>query len=296
MSKALRPNVLRAVRLLPEAVRIGNAPSGSEDPPERPSSDLSAPDHPGDLLTQLTDELSLLKKKLEETEKENKTLLSRAERFESELSAEKKRLEKDRIEMTDKLEAEALAARGQATSEGFEEGRKTGYEQGIDDARKEAAREAREKIQSMVALLGAVYDSLKEKVDDLADLQMPRLIRMWEFLLSRMLCREAALDEGTARRVLAGVLERISDKDRVFVYLNPEDLEGVQAKKDEFGELLRGVKHLEFTPDRNVDVGSCIVETNLGIYDARWRTQLEQIAAEIDRLFIEGGAEDDGSS
>ena len=294
MSKALRPNVLRAVRLLPEAVRIGNGPLGTEEPPETIPSDPSPQDHPGDLLTQLTDELSLLKKKLEEAEKENQTLTSQLKDFESELSAEKDRLEKKRKEMIEKLEAEALTARGQATSEGFEEGRKTGYDQGIDDARKDAAREAKEKVQSLVALLASIHEGLKEKVDDLAGLQMPRLIRMWEFLLSRMLCREAALDEATARRVLSGVLERISDKDRVLVYLNPEDLEGVEAKKDEFGELLRGVKHLEFTPDNNVDAGSCIVETNLGIYDARWRTQLEQIAAEIDRLFIEGGAEDDG--
>ena len=70
----------------------------------------------------------------------------------------------------------------------------------------------------------------------------------------------------------------------------------MRSRRDEYSDLLRGVRHLEFTPDPNVDAGSCIVETNMGIYDARWRTQLEQVAGEIERLFLEGGAEDDGES
>ena len=296
MSKLLRPNVLRAVRLLPEAVRIGNAPPAEQDPREKAGRESSAADHPQDLLSQLTEELTLLKKKLEESERENRDLASRAAVFEDELSREKVLLDEERRKIMSTMESDAAAARKKAASEGFEEGRKSGYDQGIDDARKEAGREAEEKIRSAVALLESVHGSLGERFDALAALQMPRLIRMWEFLLSRLLRKEASLDGETALRVLRGVLERISDKERVLVYLNPDDVDAVRGRKDEFSDLLRGIRHLEFIPDGNVDAGSCLVETNLGIYDARWRTQLEQISAEVEKLFIEGGASDDGSA
>jgi flagellar assembly protein FliH len=297
LSKPLRPNVIRAVRLLPEAVRIGSSAGEERRAPESaPGEPAGAGNHPGDLFTQLTEELSLLKAKLEESERENRDLASRAAVFEEELSRERVRLKEERGAMVSALESEAAAARKKAMSEGFEEGRKAGYEQGIDDARKEAAGEAEEKIRSAVDLLESVHRSLEEHMDALAELRMPRLIRMWEFLLSRMLRREVSLDGETALRVLRGVLERISDKERVVVYLSPEDADAVRGRKDEFGDLLRGVRHLEFVPDGNVDAGSCIVETNLGIYDARWRIQLEQVSGEIDRLFIEGGTSDDGSS
>lgn len=296
MSKPLRPNVLRAVRLLPEAVRIGSSQEDNRRVPEAAPGEPETGNHPGDLFTQLTDELTLLKAKLEESERENRDLASRAAVFEEELSRERVRLKEERGKMVSALEAEAAAARKKAVSEGFEEGRKAGYEQGIDDARKEAAREAEEKIRSAVDRLESVHRSLEEHLDALAELQMPRLIRMWEFLLSRMLSKEVSLDGETALRLLRGVLERISDKERVVVYLSPEDADAVRGRKDEFGDLLRGVRHLEFVPDGNVDAGSCIVETNLGIYDARWRIQLEQVSGEIERLFIEGGASDDGSS
>ncbi len=296
LSKLLRPNVLRAVRLLPEAVRIGNAPGGNREIHETTPREPEAGNHPVDLISQLSEELSLLKTRLEESERENRDLASRASVFEEELSRERVRLEEERGKMVSSLEAEAAAVRKKAVSEGFEEGRKAGYEQGIENARKDAAKEAEEKIRSAVFLLESVHRSLGEHLDALCSLQMPRLIRMWEFLLSSMLRKEVSLDGETAVRMLRGVLERISDKERVLVYLNPEDVDALRGRKDEFGDLLRGVRHLEFIPDGNVDAGSCIVETNLGIYDARWRIQLEQVSGEIERLFIEGGTGNDGSS
>lgn len=293
MSKLPRPNVLRAVRLLPEAVRIGSAlppetPPEGEPPRENPRA------RQDDLMTQLTEELSLLKSRLEETEAENRELASRSEALEKELTAEKTRVEEERRKLVSEMEAASAAARKKAAGEGFEEGRKAGHDQGLDDARKEASREAADAIRSAVELLESVKVALDKKMDDLVALQSPKLIRMWEHLLSRMLFKEAALDPETALRVLRGTLERISDKERLLVYMNPSDAESVKNRRDEYGDLLRGVRHLEFTPDPNVDAGSCIVETNMGIYDARWRTQLEQIAGEIEQLFLEGGAEDDG--
>jgi flagellar assembly protein FliH len=293
LSKLPRPNVLRAVRLLPEAVRIGSAlppetPPEGEPPRENPRA------RQDDLMTQLTEELSLLKSRLEETEAENRELASRSEALEKELTAEKTRVEKERKKLVSEMEAASAAARKKAAGEGFEEGRKAGHDQGLDDARKEASREAADAIRSAVELLESVKVALDKKMDDLVALQSPKLIRMWEHLLSRMLFKEAALDPETALRVLRGTLERINDKERLLVYMNPSDAESVKNRRDEYGDLLRGVRHLEFTPDPNVDAGSCIVETNMGIYDARWRTQLEQIAGEIEQLFLEGGAEDDG--
>ena len=293
MSKLPRPNVLRAVRLLPEAVRIGSAL-----PPETPPEGEPLREPPrarqDDLMAQLTEELSLLKSRLEETEAENRELTSRSGALEKELAAEKTRVEEERKKLVSEMEAASAAARKKAAGEGFEEGRKAGHDQGLDDARKEASREAADAIRSAVELLESVKVALDKKMDDLVALQSPKLIRMWEHLLSRMLFKEAALDPETALRVLRGTLERINDKERLLVYMNPSDAESVKNRRDEYGDLLRGVRHLEFTPDPNVDAGSCIVETNMGIYDARWRTQLEQIAGEIEQLFLEGGAEDDG--
>ena len=89
MSKLPPPNVLRAVRLLPEAVRIGKAPfpesaSRGELPVERTASGRQE-----DLLAQLAEELTLLKSRLAGAEAENLELASRSSALEGELAAEK---------------------------------------------------------------------------------------------------------------------------------------------------------------------------------------------------------------
>lgn len=279
--------MLRVVRVLPDAVKIGSSSSddGSE---EENAAGILPEERSADLPTQLTEEISRLKARVAESEAENRELAARAGVIERELAGEREHLAAERKKMKTEMEAEGRSLRKKSASEGFEEGRKAGYDEGIENARQEAAREYERKISSLVTLLEGVHAALAAEMEALASLQMPRLVRMWELLLSRMLRREVALDEGIAFEVLRGVLERLSDRERILVYVNPADADQVSKRKDVFGDLLRGVKHLEFIPDGNVDEGSCIVETNLGIYDARWRTQLEQIGQEIDRLFIEG--------
>ena len=292
MSKSPRTNLIRAVRLLPEAVKVGLGPLPDE------TVELLSPVDPGresavrDEHAGLLDEVERLRESIRRVEQENRDLAARVALSEKELSDERRRLEADRQRMKADMEAEAESVRKAAEVEGAERGRSAGYEEGARKAREEIALEYEQKVSSLVALLESVHASLDQSAEELANLGMPRLIRLWERMLSRMLRREVELSDDTVQRVLRGILERLSDRDRILVYLNPADAERTSGRRDVFGDLLLGVKHPEFIPDVNVEEGSCIVETNLGIYDARWRTQLEQIHQEIDHLFVEGRKDD----
>ena len=294
LSKFPRANIIRAVRLLPEAVRVGAAAhSVEEEQEERVSSPPAAQRKEPDELKELQEEVQRLTSALRDAERENRDLAARVTLSEKELSKEKERLAAERREMEAAQKSEYESLRAKAAAEGAEEGRKSGREEGIRTAREEIAREYEQKVSSLVALLEKVHSTLTERTEELAALGMPRLIRLWELMLSKMLHREAQVSEGAVFPVLRSLLERLSDRDRILVYLNPKDSEQTAERKDVFGDLLRGVKHLEFIPDANVEKGSCIVETNLGIYDARWQTQLEQIHREIEHLFLEGRKNDD---
>ncbi|MDI9370229.1 MAG: hypothetical protein GX181_02610 [Synergistaceae bacterium] len=287
MYKFSKAKIIRAVRVLPEAVKIGLAPEEAEAPEE--SLDSQGPreaERGGD--ESLQKEIERLKVELENERLENSDLVSRLSLSEKEMVRERENLAAERDRMKAAMQAEAESLKKKAAVEGAEEGRKAGYEEGAATAREEISREYEEKVSSLVSVLEGVHASLKGSGEDLAALVMPRLIRLWELMLSRMLHREVELSEDTVVPVLRTLMERLSDRESILVYLNPGDAEQTADRRDEFGDLLLGVKHLEFIPDPNVEKGSCVVETNLGIYDARWRTQLEQIQKEIDHLFIEG--------
>lgn len=271
MSEYISPKLLKAVRLIPQAVKVASL--------KEQGVDLGSAEETGEEKK----EEAALKKTIEQLKRENAAL-------KAELSRERKKLEAERQDMARKIGQEAEKLKKKALKEGYEEGYRRGMEQGKVEAVEAVREENIKKVSSLVGLLESIHEELEKSLNTLLLANEAKLVRLWEKILSRLLFQRASLDEGVVLRVLKDILARASDKERIFVYLDPSDLIYVKSHSDELAELLRGVKHLEFIPDDNVDKGSCVVETNLGVYDARWRTQLEQISQELDKVLLEGRA------
>jgi len=272
LSDHLSPKLLKAVRLIPQAVKVTSL-NGQQ-------ADLRSAER---VSEEKEEEEATLRRTVEQLRRENAALRA-------ELDGERKRLEAERRDMTLKMSQEAEKLREKALREGYEEGYRRGAEQGKIEAIEAVREENIKKISSLVGLLESIHEELKNSLDVLLLANEAKLVRLWEKILSRLLFQRASLDEGLVLRVLKEILARASDRERILIYLNPSDLTYAESHSDELAELLRGVKHLEFIPDGNVDKGSCVVETNLGVYDARWRTQLEQISQELDKVLLEGRA------
>ncbi|MBR0234777.1 MAG: flagellar assembly protein FliH, partial [Synergistaceae bacterium] len=102
----------------------------------------------------------------------------------------------------------------------------------------------------------------------------------------RMLFRQVELNPNTVDSVLSELLSKLSDKNQILIYVSPEDFKHLDGKLEKnFREALRGAKKVELKADSNVEKGSCIIETGLGIYDARWKTQMSQVESVIDEIF-----------
>lgn len=291
MSNHLRRNILRAVRMLPQTVRIGVVPENGKTDDENDTTDVfveSEADHAESELDIARKEANVFRAQSVRMEKENAELLSRIQALEAEIAKLGAQVDSERRQMTAELESESRKLFERARSEGRAEGQKTGREEGLVQAKKEISAEYAQRFSALVSRLESVHETLVAQTDSLIRLLVPKVIRLWQNLLKRMLHKEVALDQETILRVFAGVLQRVSNKERIVVYLAPEDVDLLRDRQGEYADILRGTKHLEFIADTSVDQGSCIVETNLGVYDARWRTQLEQIDSEIEMLFIEG--------
>jgi len=273
LSDHLSPKLLKAVRLIPQAVKVTSL--------NEQQADLRSAERVSEEKKE--EEEATLRRTVEQLRQENAALRT-------ELDEERKRLEAERRNMTLKISQEAEKLREKALREGYEEGYRRGAEQGKIEAIEAVREENIKKISSLVGLFESIHEELKNSLDVLLLANEAKLVRLWEKILSRLLFQRASLDEGLVLRVLKEILARASDRERILIYLNPSDLTYAESHSDELAELLRGVKHLEFIPDDNVDKGSCVVETNLGVYDARWRTQLEQISQELDKVLLEGRA------
>ncbi len=295
MSDASRHRVLKAVRLLPNAVRVGRggleeSDGGLEDrnvavahePEYVEKSALVAAEAE---IRKLKSELRDLEGALSMERKTTGSLREEMDRLQADLKQEK-------ADLLDKMERESAARKEAAGKEGYEEGHSKGYGEGLEKADAEKSAEYEQKFADVLSLLNHINESLQDSREKLAYAHAPQLIRLWETLLERMLFAKAELDPTVVERLLKNILKRVSDRERVMVYLNPADIARIEGSKEQLIDSIRGVKVFELLSDDYIDKGSCLVETNLGIYDARWRTQIEQVVGEVQALLMESMASD----
>ncbi|MBQ7577903.1 MAG: hypothetical protein IJT21_06540 [Synergistaceae bacterium] len=307
--------VLRTVRLLPQAVKIGILESeikqeGNKPPDnqsEQPGSaktvragknsaqklQVNIPSPDAKELDELTAQIKALTNSLGTAELANSQLSEAKARLESEIGGIKSEYEARRRTLESEANANAKKIADEARTKAQQEGFNKGYNEGLTQARQEVEQEYLTKFADLAGVIDNLGQKLNENFAELVKLNQPRLIRVWTEMLRRMLHRQVELNPDTIDSVLTEVLARLSDKNQVLIYVSPEDLKHVESNIDsKFQDALRGVKRLEIKPDSSVEKGACIVETSLGVYDARWKTQMSQVESVVDEVFQQAAKED----
>ena len=304
--------VLRTVRLLPQAVKIGILESEikqegtkPELKPGRLDKSQSERDRTPEVQVRMPEPNH--SKEIEELSAQIVSLtnsLSNAEVANAELSEAKAKLDReiggiksDYENRKRTLEAEANSNAQRIADEAREKAKKDGFTQGYSEGMTQARQEVEQEYLTKFSGLAGVIDTLGKNLEanfaELVKLNQPRLIRVWTEMLKRMLHRQVELNPDTIDSVLNDLLAMLSDKNQVLIYVSPDDLKQLEGKMDtKFQEALRGVKRLELKSDPNVEKGSCIIETGLGVYDARWRTQMSQVESVVNEIFQQVGKED----
>ena len=306
MSSLAHQRVLRTVRLLPQAVKIGILESEIKQSgvkPQEPKQTAtekkitpppSAPkvvqvkmsERNSKELEELTVQIKALTNSLSNAEVANAELTEAKKKLESEIGGIKSDYEKRRKTLESEAQANAKKIADKARDQAISEGQIKGYEDGLKKAREEVEQEYLEKFSSLAGIIEGVGKKLDENFAELVKLHQPRMIRMWTEMLKRMLFRQVELNPDTIDNVLSELLSRLSDKNQILIYVSPDDMKNLEGKLDtKFQEALRGAKRVELKSDPNVQNGSCIVETSLGVYDARWKTQMSQVESVVDEIF-----------
>lgn len=303
--------VLRTVRLLPQAVKIGILESeikqeGSKpDQPEQSAKTVKAgknsaqklqvntPSVNAHELDELAAQIKALTNSLSTAELANSQLSEAKARLESEIGSIKSEYESRRRTLESEANSNAKRIADQAREKAEQEGYNKGYNEGLSQARQEVEQEYLQKFSDLAGVIDNLGQKLNENFSELVKLNQPKLIRVWTEMLRRMLQRQVELNPDTIDSVLTELLTRLSDKNQVLIYVSPDDLKHVESNIDsKFQEALRGVKRLEIKADPSVEKGSCLIETSLGVYDARWKTQMSQVESVVDEVFQQAAKED----
>jgi flagellar biosynthesis/type III secretory pathway protein FliH len=148
----------------------------------------------------------------------------------------------------------------------------------------ESAREEAERIKSRAALEGrerglqTVTELLVRAREEVARMRSEAeqdLKTLAVRIAEKVLASELELRPSAIVEVVKQVLEHAGDAEQLTVRVSPGDLPLLERGKTKLTERTRGI--LTFRADESIGRGGCIVESALGIVDARLSTQLEAI-------------------
>ncbi|HUA04104.1 MAG TPA: FliH/SctL family protein [Solirubrobacteraceae bacterium] len=180
------------------------------------------------------------------------------------------------------VRAEAEQIRAQAWAAGEAEGRAAG----IAAARTEAA--------PAVAALGAAVEAVAElRAQMMAELEQDA-VEMAMRLAEQIIAGVISVEPSRVIDVGRNALRHLSDRRRVTLVVNPDDLELVSECVEQLQSELGGIEHLGVQSDRRIARGGAIARTDSGEIDSGVDAQLgrarEIVAAALAR---EPSASDD---
>jgi len=169
--------------------------------------------------------------------------------------------------------------RQQAYANGFVEGEKAGME-----AEKAKFKEVTKTLHTVISEL----DSAKRELTYDAEKQAVELALM---IAKKIVCREVSIDQDTIFRVLHRALEKVGDQENLHIKIHPADLQAIERAELEVSSLTATQANVILEPADTICRGECIIETNLGIIDARMESQLQTVEASLRRALQEGAME-----
>ena len=169
------------------------------------------------------------------------------------------KIEADRLVAEARLEAERLLAAAHDE---------------VERLRRRAETEGRERGLAAVTelLVGARAATARARAN--AETELRTLaVRIAEKILGR----ELQVDAGAVVDVARAALKHAGEPREVILRCAAEDLEALERGKPRLVERCRAAQVVVFRADPGVTRGGCIVETELGVIEARLSTQLDAI-------------------
>ncbi|HOK89556.1 MAG TPA: FliH/SctL family protein [Candidatus Hydrogenedentes bacterium] len=155
----------------------------------------------------------------------------------------------------------------------LEQAREEGYRQGLEEGRAEFAR----KVEGVLELYEGLAEELRQKREAFLDSLEPQVLALAKLIAQRVIDREISLDNRLVALTIRRALAEVSDRQKIRVTVNPEDLAVTRELVPELRLEFPGIETVEVETSDQVGRGGCVVESELMRVDARMETLLARV-------------------
>lgn len=170
-------------------------------------------------------------------------------------------------------EQETEQIKQEAYQSAFDKGRKEGSEAGYRDGLTKANEEAvaiRLQAEEVLAQAEKIRQQTLEKMEE-------EIVELAREIAEKLVSRQLTLDPGMVMQIAEESLRLVADRLQVVLYINPQEMELVETRRDHLESLLSERAQLQFIADGEIQPGGCRVETEQGRVDATMKTRWDQL-------------------
>lgn len=159
------------------------------------------------------------------------------------------------------------------------------YEKGFAQGQKDGLDLEKSKLEEM----GRQYEALLKELRDLkikiyseTEGEMLQLILL---IVKKIIGEEIETSDETIGHTIRSAAKFLTDKRKVRIIINPEDMEEVKKMLPDLSKLTKG-GHFQLTEDNGVGKGGCILETGFGRINATIEDQFKELDELIKKEYL----------
>ena len=161
----------------------------------------------------------------------------------------------------------------QAYQRGFIDGR----EKGMLDAENQWHALSEKKIEPVLISLQEGLFQLKNIRKETYQEIEKEVVELALAIARQVICQEVALNPDIVVCVAREALAKVEDPGRVKIKMSPSDLKFIKETRSQLNEIIENIDNVTLEAEENIQIGGCIIETDLGEIDARIERQLQAV-------------------
>tara|TARA_Y100000589_G_scaffold72133_1_gene64794 strand:+ start:462 stop:1280 length:819 start_codon:yes stop_codon:yes gene_type:complete len=158
-------------------------------------------------------------------------------------------------------------------SQGYESGKASGYDAGY--------KEGLDKFQGMLKSLDDVIDNIRSQEKALYEANLQHMKDFIKVYTEKVIGQLSASRTDAVFHNIQTALLEVHRANHLKVVVSSHDFEAINAVKEQFDGLFSPVKRVELLEDKNMSVGGCLLETELGNVDATIDSQMALLWLEL---------------
>ena len=158
------------------------------------------------------------------------------------------------------------------------------YEKGFAQGQKDGLDLEKSKLEEMGKQYEALLTELKDlKVHIFHDSE-GEMLRLIQLIVKKIIGEEIKTSDSIIRHSIKTAANFLTDKRKVRIIINPDDMEEVKKMLPDLAKLTKG-GHFQLTEDSSIGKGGCMLETGFGRVNATIDDQLDEIIKVIDKEY-----------